>query len=471
MNTSKSKIMLVFCLLTAPLAGLVYAQSHNLKEPAASPTPQTNFGAEHDSFVQSQQEMRDELTKNRSPLEQAPTKIVLGDESPGTSGVVLIKTERKLTNAKINLPWLVYSELAFPGIYSKKSRVFTVINSQPSNSIEEQFFFSPYSSTDAGYIADPLWLNNRTIVMKCGVYNDYNGYSLYVFDRPTKRIFRLCQGISNPLLTVSPDHRYMTYLVGGDSIGSSDEGQLLQLHVWDAQLNHDTKVATNLRLQGSYNWKSDHELIYSQEEKRGAVLTANSYIWDATTNKSSLWLRDCQAPVLSPNALYVVYAAPLDVTKDFAPDNSTYVVQNLKTGKKTVVERIGLGKYDPNRQLIWSADSRLVFSILRLWTDTVVKGHRLFVYDRASRKPLAFNILKPQQTATLLASSSKGERLLFLRQRILSHKLNAVYDWDYGFSVDSVDTNTGKVTTLLDKKHVLGLSAASIVFDKDFLKD
>ncbi len=443
------------------------------KAPVSSPTPQTDFADEAKEQAKYEEQAQEEVRQMQKEARRPTNQIVVSGAPPGKTGLKWFGTTQRKMETPSSFSVFTYSELKSLRQAGKLPFVYTIVSVDSAK--KELLVFANYSVNDGGHLTDPLLLNNNhTVVMKNGGYGYLQDYTLYVFDKPTKRVFRLTSGLVNPQYTVSPNRRYMTYISGGDEAGpGSFHGgeEPVDLHAWDSQLNHDIKVATNLRLQGSYSWKSDHELIYSQEEKRGAILVPNSYIWDATTGKSRLWLKDCQAPVLSPNGLYVVYAAPLDATKDFSPANSTYVVQNLKSGKKTAVECAGLGKYDPNRQVTWSADSRLAFSMLHLWTDTVVVGHRLFVYDRASRKPLSYALLKPQETATLLASSSKGKRVFLLRQRILSPKLNAVGDWDYGFSVDSVDTQTGKATTIWEKPHILGLSDASIVFNKEFLKD
>jgi hypothetical protein len=473
MNTSKGKVFFILCLLTAPLVGIAWTQSRGPKLPIATPTPQTDFKAEQNKRLQSKKEMQAEFDKElgKHPKE----KVIVADEDPGTSGLVWVGTARKSVAVKPVVDTLTYSELKTLGTYRKKPGTYIVAGFNSLSESEEQYFFSPYSTTDVGYITDPLWLNNdRTLVMKCGVYGDVSQYTVYVFDKPTKRLFRLTEGLVNPRFTVSPGRRYLTYILGGNSSGPGSMmggEEPVGLWVWDAKLNHKSEVATNLRLQGSYWWKSKHELIYSQEEKRGVLQVPVSYIWDAVTDKKQFFLLDCQSPVISPDGQYVVYATSLDPTKSFTPDNSTYVVRNLKSGKKTVIERTGLGKYDPNRQVMWSADSRLIFSMSNLWTQQGQKPYRLFVYNRVSGKALSWSFLKPEVHAILLNSSMRGDRVFFLQQRILTKKLTVLKDFDYGFSVESVNTKTGKVTTLIDKKHILGLSDASIGLRKEFLKD
>ena len=412
------------------------------------------------------------FNRERTEAGEKPSVVVVDGSHPGTTGLRFLGAERKAVKPP-RFGSLSYGVVRTVAQDQKFPTVTAVVNQ--SSTGEERWLFANYGG-DSGYIFDPLWLNGgRTLVVKNGIeWNDFDGYYLYVFDKPTKRIFRLDGGLGNKQLTVSPTRRYMTYLSGGSefgSIGFRGDDDLVTLYVWDAERNYQAEVVRNTKLQGSYSWKSNSELVYSLEEKRGAFLTENSYIYNAQTGKSRLWRRECQAPVFSPDGRFVVYATRQNRAKNFSPDNAMYVLQTLKAGRKRILKPSVLGKYDMNRQVKWSADSRLVFSILRVDSYFTKEDQRLYIYNRAARKAKLCSILRPHEIATLLTSSSRGARVFLLRQRMLSEKPLPVGSWDYEFKIDSINTRTQRLTTLWQKKHIQGLTEDAINFNKAFLKD
>lgn len=473
MNELRREVRRIFCYMTLLLSCDSVAQSKPFKAPFSSPTPQTDFAAERREKRKSDAETIAVFNREMTDAGEKPGIVSVDGSHPGTTGLSFLGVERKAVKSP-RFGSLSYGAVRAVGKYEKFPTLSAVVNLARARA--ERWVFANYFSGDGGYIFDPLWLNEgRTLVIKHGIeWNDFDGYYLYVFDKPTKRIFRLDGGLGNKQLTVSPTRRYLTYVSGGSSfspIGFRGEDILVTLHVWDAQRNYQAEVATNLRLQGSYSWKSEHELVYSLEEKRGAFLTANSYIYNAATGKSRLWHKECQAPVFSPDGRFVVYATRRNATKNLSPDNAMYVLQTLKSGRKRILKPSLLGEYDMNRQVKWSTDSRLIFSILRVWPYFTPRDHRLFMYNRVSRKAKAWSVLKPHEDVTLLTSSSRGARVFLLRQRMLSEKLLPIGSWDYEFKIDSINTRTQRLTTLWRKKHIQGLAEDSIIFNQTFLKD
>lgn len=301
----------VFALLLL-IGGLVWAQMP-LKD---------EFAEENQKRAENRKIEDQETVKEAEELGSKATKFVLADDTPGSTGLKLLRESSIDIVADNSVESVSYSILK--SFVSGKPIVTTVVSQRDQK--ETRYDFANYAVTDPGYIADPFWMrNDEVLVMKAGRYDYYNGYFLYAFDKKNRRLFRIINNdeLSNRSLTTLPSRRYMTYILHGGRFGADTSlsgAEPLSLWVWDSVENKSTHIADSDDIQGSYFWMSEQELIYSKLEKRNGRMLPISYIWNAATKKSTEWIVDAQAPVFSPDKKYVVYSTSLDATKDFSPD-------------------------------------------------------------------------------------------------------------------------------------------------------
>lgn len=399
----------------------------------------------------------------------ATSGIRIFDEPPGSTGLKLTQSFTSPQTIPAPLVSLTYSVL---GSFAHDSTPLTT-DVVDFSAQQTHYLFTNGLESDYGYVFDPLWMSssqNPWLVLKAGRPGATSVYQLYGYQKSTGRIHRLSPvQLKNRVLTLSPDHRYLTYVAHGGTLGVDSiygDFKPLELWVWDSQTEHNFLVTTNDGIEGSYSWRSRSELFYSQIETRANRLLDVTYVWNSLTKESKEWMANCRGVVLSPDKTQAIYNAQIDPLKR----ERAYKIKNLKTGAVLVLNRTYLGKVnpdDPSRQIVWSPDSRFVFSVLNHPSQVPTN---LFVYDTHSRKSVHWPVVKPKMDAKILAISSKGQRVFLLREEVTGQN-NVLYEFNHRYNVVEVNSANGRQRTLWSKENLLGLNSNSVILSKQILQD
>jgi len=254
--------------------------------------------------------------------------------------------------------------------------------------------YFPFTGPTArsGVVHDPKWSpDGRYVLFKYGhLLEPTDTYWLYVWDTQNNSLQRVVdREISYKLVSWSPDGKYIAYLLNGDRLGSTTEYSSfesyigpLKLYVCNWRTGQEYLVATSDTLHGPFQWLAPHTLLYdvlpsldqqTQKNQQNKGKTSPSvpnppvtprpqiYTYSIEQKKSTLWMKDGQRAVASPDGQWIAFFGSEDPKSPFPLNEDWRTVS--RGDALCIARRDGTGRIALNRetgfypQIIWLPDN------------------------------------------------------------------------------------------------------------------
>jgi hypothetical protein len=376
--------------------------------------------------------------------------------TPGSSALIPVNPTFLVKSPKAKNSF-VYSVLG----PSRHGEILSIIRSQGRTSF--QVSLRNQSLNDPGYVTDPFWMYGENILaFKFGRFSHGDSYRLCYYDVKRNRVILISSRyLIDTKIYLSPDHRYLAFTAedGTDTYEEHEGPRKSSLFVWDSVSKKTSTLFSGFVAEGSVVWKNDKEVVYSNIIKTGGVTRPRSFVWSMNKSKVVETYANSYSVLFSPDGRWMVFNGPRDNTRNYTQANSEYYLRKIGSKKEPEIITRFVGESSANRQLQWSSNSHLLYSVLN---SSSSEKRTILAFNTSTKKVKSWGVTPSSAEAYLLSSSNESEAIYIL-VRSYADKVNPLGEPKQSVSLNVLEPSAGKYSTVFHRDDILGVDPNGIL--------